>query len=69
MLFWIIFKDHLWLKIYIQNSYHVDVLKRNSGKLVYDQELYSKYYSVIEKLYKIKSQNWIQDQKRICYCR
>lgn len=55
--------------MYIRYSYRVDVLEKNSEKLIYDQELYSKYYSVIEKLYKIKFQNWIQDQKRTCYCR
>ncbi|MGG2027493.1 hypothetical protein AB1282_17485 [Gottfriedia sp. S16(2024)] len=39
---------------YIADSYLVDVLKWNSEKLVYDKELYSKYYPFIEKFYRDK---------------
>lgn len=37
---------------YIGESYLVDVLTWNGEKLVPDQELYSKYYPIIEKFYK-----------------
>lgn len=40
----------IW-QMYIGNSYLVDVLKWNGEKLVYDEELYSKYYPIIEKFY------------------
>ncbi|WPL42301.1 hypothetical protein [Priestia megaterium] len=40
--------------MYIGDSYLVDVLKWNGEKLVYDQELYSTYYPIIEKFYKNK---------------
>ncbi len=38
-------------KWYIGESYLVDVLKWNGEKLEYDEELYSKYYPIIEKFY------------------
>lgn len=41
-------------QMYIGDSYLVDVLKWNGEKLVYDEELYSKYYSIIEKFYNDK---------------
>lgn len=41
-------------QMYIGDSYLVDVLKWNGEKLVYDEALYSKYYPIIEKLYKEK---------------
>ncbi|XRG80746.1 hypothetical protein V5E38_10775 [Rossellomorea sp. GAMAL-10_SWC] len=41
-------------RAYIADSYLVDVLKWNGEKLVYDKELYSKYYPVIEKVYNDK---------------
>ena len=40
----------VWQK-YVGDSYLVDVLKWNGEKLVYDKELYSKYYPAIEKFY------------------
>jgi len=40
--------------MYIGDSYLVDVLKWNGEKLVYDQELHSTYYPIIEKFYKNK---------------
>ena len=43
----------VWQK-YVGDSYLVDVLKWNGEKLVYDKELYSKYYPVIEKFYNDK---------------
>ncbi|MGE7688954.1 hypothetical protein ACQKMI_07065 [Lysinibacillus sp. NPDC097214] len=43
----------IW-QMYIGDSYLVDVLKWNGEKLVYDEELYSKYYPIIEKFYKEK---------------
>ncbi|UOQ92242.1 hypothetical protein MUO14_17395 [Halobacillus shinanisalinarum] len=36
---------------YVADTYFVDVLKWNGQKLVFDEELYSKYYPVIEKFY------------------
>jgi hypothetical protein len=39
---------------FIADSYFVNVLKWNGEKLVVDEELYSKYYPVIEKFYKNK---------------
>ncbi|MDM5188706.1 hypothetical protein QUF99_15690 [Bacillus sp. DX4.1] len=39
---------------YIGDSYFVDVLKWNGKKLVFDEELYSKYYPIIEKFYNDK---------------
>ncbi|MGE7673861.1 hypothetical protein ACQKMV_09825 [Lysinibacillus sp. NPDC094403] len=41
-------------QMYIGDSYLVDVLKWNGEKLVYDEELYSKYYPIIEKFYNDK---------------
>ncbi|MBK3493620.1 hypothetical protein JFL43_01785 [Viridibacillus sp. YIM B01967] len=41
-------------QMYIGDSYLVDVLKWNGEKLVYNEELYSKYYPIIEKFYKDK---------------
>ncbi|KMY50036.1 hypothetical protein [Peribacillus loiseleuriae] len=41
-------------QMYIGDSYLVDVLKWNGKKLVYDEELYSKYYPIIEKFYNDK---------------
>lgn len=41
-------------QMYIDDSYLVDVLKWNGKKLVYNEELYSKYYPLIEKFYKDK---------------
>lgn len=41
-------------QMYIGDSYLVDVLKWNSEKLVYNEELYAKYYPEIEKFYKAK---------------
>ncbi|MFJ7731230.1 hypothetical protein ACIQXF_04975 [Lysinibacillus sp. NPDC097231] len=41
-------------QMYIGNSYLVDVLKWNGEKLVYDEELYAKYYPIIEKFYNEK---------------
>lgn len=43
----------VWQK-YVGDSYLVDVLKWNGEKLVYDEELYSKYYPIIEKFYNDK---------------
>ena len=43
----------VWQK-FVGDSYLVDVLKWNGEKLVYDKELYSKYYPVIEKFYNDK---------------
>ena len=43
----------MWQK-YVGDSYLVDVLKWNGEKLVYDKELYSKYYPIIEKFYNDK---------------
>ncbi|MGV6998577.1 hypothetical protein ACWA2C_07625 [Priestia megaterium] len=40
--------------MYLGDSHLVDVLKWNGEKLVYDQELYSTYYPIIEKFYKNK---------------
>ncbi|MCO0601359.1 hypothetical protein NGI46_29135 [Peribacillus butanolivorans] len=39
---------------YLADSFLVDVLSWDGEKLVYDKELYSKYYPVIEKFYKEK---------------
>jgi hypothetical protein len=39
---------------YIADTYFVDVLKWNGQRLVLDEELYSKYYPVIEKFYNDK---------------
>ncbi|WP_318508775.1 hypothetical protein [Bacillus sp. T3] len=39
---------------YIADTYFVDVLKWNGEKLVLDEELYSRYYPVIEKFYNEK---------------
>ncbi|MFD4820523.1 hypothetical protein [Peribacillus butanolivorans] len=39
---------------YLADSFLVDVLSWDGEKLVYDKELYSKYYPVIEKFYKGK---------------
>ena len=39
---------------YIADTYFVDVLKWNGEKLVLDEELYSSYYPVIEKIYNDK---------------
>jgi hypothetical protein len=36
---------------YIADTYFVDVLKWNGEKLVYDEELYARYYPAIEKFY------------------
>ncbi|MCL1696639.1 MULTISPECIES: hypothetical protein [unclassified Lysinibacillus] len=41
-------------EMYIGESYLVDVLKWNGTKLVYDEELYHKYYPIIEKFYQEK---------------
>ncbi|KOP80754.1 hypothetical protein AMS59_05155 [Lysinibacillus sp. FJAT-14745] len=41
-------------QMYIGDSYLIDVLKWNGEKLVYDEELYSKYYPKIEKFYNEK---------------
>jgi len=41
-------------QMYIGDSYLVDVLKWNGEKLVYDEELYAKYYPIIEKFYNEK---------------
>ncbi|MEE6452642.1 hypothetical protein RAH41_18925 [Gottfriedia acidiceleris] len=41
-------------RAYIADSYLVDVLNWNGEKLVYEKELYSKYYPVIEKFYNDK---------------
>jgi len=41
-------------QMYIGDSYLVDVLKWNGEKLVYNEELYSQYYPIIEKFYKEK---------------
>ncbi len=43
----------VWQK-YVGDSYLVDVLKWNGEKLVYDKELYSQYYPIIEKFYNDK---------------
>lgn len=43
----------IW-QMYIGDSYLVNVLKWNDDKLLYNEELYSKYYPVIEKFYKDK---------------
>jgi len=43
----------IW-QMYIGDSYLVDVLKWNGEKLVYNEELYSQYYPIIEKFYKEK---------------
>ncbi|MGG0657238.1 hypothetical protein [Rummeliibacillus pycnus] len=43
----------IW-QMYIGDSYLVDVLKWNGEKLVYNEELYSKYFPIIEKFYKDK---------------
>lgn len=40
--------------MYIDDSYLVDVLKWNGEKLVYNEELYSNYYPIIEMFYKEK---------------
>lgn len=42
-------------QMYIGDSYLVDVLKWNGEKLVYNEELYSNYYPIIEKFYKEKN--------------
>ncbi|MFC9539463.1 hypothetical protein ACFTQ7_06205 [Lysinibacillus sp. NPDC056959] len=44
-------------QMYIGDSYLVDVLKWNGEKLVYNEELYSNYYPIIEKFYKEKILN------------
>jgi len=41
-------------QMYIGDSYLVDVLKWDGKKLIYDEELYTKYYPIIEKLYNEK---------------
>lgn len=43
----------IW-QMYMGDSYLVNVLKWNDDKLLYNEELYSKYYPVIEKFYKDK---------------
>ncbi|AOV07998.1 hypothetical protein [Sporosarcina ureilytica] len=43
----------VWQK-YVGDSYLVDVLKWNDEKLVYDKELYSKYYPKIDRFYRDK---------------
>jgi hypothetical protein len=43
----------IWQR-YIADTYFVDVLKWNGKKLVPDEELYSRYYPVIEKFYNDK---------------
>jgi len=39
---------------YLADSFLIDTLKWNGEKLIYDKELYSNYYPVIEKFYKNK---------------
>ena len=55
----------IW-QMYMGDSYLVNVLKWNDDKLLYNEELYSKYYPVIEKFYKDKISE--MDARFYWYC-